>query len=731
MSQNDAALLEEIRERKTYGVNELHDIQEEARKDRLCVAGQPWLALDPAGAKQRKAANRPLLALDELGQYINQTVNDVRANPRGLKFAPTGNGANDEGAEFYANHTREIEYRSHARVAYSTAFESGVTSSYGWLRVRTKREHIRTFNQDIWIEPIVNPDQVIPDPHAMWPDSRDMQWLFFLEPWANAEFARRFPGAKKGLSRESRGMAADWFGKDTTTVGEYWRIVKTDRQLIAYRATGQPDGEVQFALLDELPDGRLPAGMDNIRNEKVEDSKVESYLTNGIDILERNGWKGRHIPFVSCFGKVLYVDEGAGPKRRLLSMTRLARDPYLLYCYYRTTEAELVGATPRFPYFAYEGQLSKSQLALLQKANHEPVAVIQIKATVDGAPANSLLPHPQRNPYDPPIEKFEIGAEAARRAIQAAMGISPLPTDAQRHSQKSGVALRQIESSGQKGSFHFVDHYELMIERTGVIIEDLITPILDTARDVAVRKANGDAAVVRINDQSADEKIFTKGDYRVTISTGPADASQREAADNFVDGMVTNITTLAPIIGPQKTATLLSKSIKLKQLGPIGDEIAELLEPPKMQGPDGKPLSPEVQALMTQVQQLQQQLQQAVQTIEQDTHTEEVKGQLQIKLKEMDLQFQREKLDVESETKTYVAELGAKVDKLTVMTEALQSIADHLHTERENAKDRMHERMAADASHQQALEQSQAGVQGQMALADQAAANHAPEAAGA
>jgi hypothetical protein len=235
--------------------------------------------------------------------------------------------------------------------------------------------------------------------------------------------------------------------------------------------------------------------MDNIRNEKVEDSKVESYLTNGIEILERNSWKGRYIPFVSCYGKVLYVDEGAGPKRRLLSMTRLARDPYLLYCYYRTTEAELVGATPRFPYFAYEGQLSPSQLKLLQKANHEPVAVIQIKATVDGAPANSLLPHPQRNPYDPPIEKFEIGAEAARRAIQAAMGISPLPTDAQRHSQKSGVALRQIESSGQKGSFHFVDHYELMIERTGVIIED------EKAR-ITASKQSADLAA-----EAAEERI--------------------------------------------------------------------------------------------------------------------------------------------------------------------------------------------------------------------------------
>ena len=88
-----------------------------------------WEALDPAGKKQRNDADvrRPCLSSDELNQYINQSVNGVRQNPRAVHFAPTGNGANDKGAEFYQNHTREIEYRSHAQMADCTAFSDAVT----------------------------------------------------------------------------------------------------------------------------------------------------------------------------------------------------------------------------------------------------------------------------------------------------------------------------------------------------------------------------------------------------------------------------------------------------------------------------------------------------------------------------------------------------------------------------------------------------------------------------
>jgi hypothetical protein len=230
--------------------------------------------------------------------------------------------------------------------------------------------------------------------------------------------------------------------------------------------------------------------------------------------------------------------------------------------------------------------------------------------------------------------------------------------------------------------------------------------------------------------------IFTKGDYRVTISTGPATDSQRQAADDFVDGMVSNVQTLTPVLGPQRTLKLLAKSVKMKQLGPVGDEIVDLLDPPAPNGKDGKPIPPEMQALMGQVQQLHQQLQAAAQEIKQGTAKEQMKLEGQMAIERMKQEFEDRRAARDSETKITVAELGAKVDRLTLFLEERARLGMQQQEAHEAAKDRIHDvnmarhaaatqAAAADQAHEQALEQGQQGVEGQLAV--QAAA---PEPAG-
>lgn len=732
----DTDLLQEIRDNRSYAETEWGPIRDEAKKDRLCVAGKPWQAIDPGGMKERQDAKRPYLAMDELGQYINQTVNDILANPRGIKFAPTGNGANDKGAEFYQNHTREIEYRSQARTAYARAFENAVTSSYGWIRVRTKREHLRTFNQDLWVELVANADQVLSDPLAVWPDSRDMKFLYYLEPWPTHEFQRRWPKAKPVTPQLAK-LAPSWNRSRSVDVAEYWRLDVIERKLVAYRLPNAPD--VQTALVDELPDGKLPAGAENLREEQVEDTKVCWYLTNGIEILEEPKWAGKCIPFVSCLGKVLYVDEGGGSTRQILSLPRLARDPYMVYCYMWTCLAEAVGGVPRASFVGYEGQFAKPDR--WQESNRKPVAYLEAKLTVPGAPPGAVLPLPIKQGWDPQVQNVAVVAEAARRGIQAAFGITPLPTPMQRENQKSGEAMKQLTSSGQRGSYHYVNGYELMVERTGVIIEDLLDKTIDTARDVPVREADDTPAIVRVNDPQAEDPIFTKGDYRVTVTTGPATESQRSEAKDFVDALMSNIAAVAQMAGPVRALKIFAMAIKLKQLGPIGDQIVTLLDPPQM-GKDGKPMPPEVAQLLGENQQLKEILRQAAQ--EKQAKVVEQQGKFSIAKMEEDAETQRAALD--REAKIAVAEIAAQAKQslqdMALFYEERARIGAHLHEQAmggaeamhaqhlarqaaatasiEATKDRVHERALADAAHQQALEQGAAGVQGQIAVQDNA-----------
>ena len=630
--------LKELRDLFGADRKEWDPIRDEGALDMRYVAGDPWA---PKDRRDREKAGRPCLALDELGQYYNQVINDVRANPRAVKFSATGNGANDEGARFYGNKAREIEYRSNAQIAYTSAFENAVMRGYGWCRVNLGWKGDRSFDRELEIAPIVNPDMVLPDPEAQRPDSSDMKHCWVYETWRPEELTAKF-GQKVTTDLQTYLHDAPLFVRDKSIVlAEYWRITTRPRTLLQVMRPAPPpvDGQQPQAVPEEVfedelvQDGQkkpmLPRGVTVLQTRRVDYPQVVMQLTNGLEILEETPWRGRYIPIISCFGKVLYLDEGAGAKRKILSMTRLARDPYMLYCYYRTAEAEMVGMTPKFPYFYYEGSLRPREMELLQKSIHQPVAAIAVKPTLEGA-GQTMAPFPQRQPYEPPIAALEIGAEAARRAIMSAMGGAPLPTQAQRKNEKSGIALQQIEASSQKGTFHFVDHYNDMITQVGVILEDLIDKVYDTAQDVGVIEADDTAAIVRVNDPAAVDPqgqpapLETKGDYQVTISTGPSFESQRERASEFAD-MIAGNPQIFSLIGPL--------IVKLKNLGPIGDEISEALEvlqPPELRKKkDGEDqMSPEeAQAMLQQAQEIIQGLGQQVEEMQRALETEAVKQQ--------------------------------------------------------------------------------------------------------
>jgi hypothetical protein len=630
-----------IREKFEYGEAEWRDARDEGKKDVLCLSGQVWEAMDPAGLKQRQDAKRPHLALDELGQYVNQLINDIRASKRGIKITPTGLGARDEWAEARQNLIRQIEYLSHAQMAYTTMFENAVQRGYGFLRIVPVFAADMGFDQELRIQPVFNPDMVTMDPDAQRSDGSDMEWLFYKEWWAVDQFTREFgkDAAVQDFTNVHRTDAAAWFRDRKVQVAEYWAVESKPRTLLLIAGA---DGQPQPVWEDNLPEGTKA---ENLRSRTVDTKYVCQKLTNGLEVLRKTDWPGKHIPFVACFGKALYVDEGGGAKRQLMSLVRLMRDPFMLYCYYRTTEAELVGMTPKFPYFYYDGSMDPKQEAMLAKSLHEPVAGIKIKPKIEGLPVNAPTPYPQRQPYDPPIQAMVIGAEEARRAIQAAGGSGFLPTEAQKRNEKSGVALRQIETSAQKGSYHFIDHFEDALRHTGVILNDLIPHYYDTARDIHLRKSDDSPYQVRINDPQAPYEetgqplMMTEGEYDVTVSTGPADVSEREAADKFLQTLIgPPLEIIARIAGPKVASAVMAMAIKMQPFGEVKEQIADWLMPAEMKGEHQ--MTPE----MMQAQQMIQMAMQKVQELEQELATDSVKAQKDLALAQIKGELDKAKI---------------------------------------------------------------------------------------
>jgi hypothetical protein len=168
---------------------------------------------------------------------------------------------------------------------------------------------------------------------------------------------------------------------------------------------------------------------------------------------------------------------------------------------------------------------------------------------------------------------------------------------------------------------------------------------------LVIRKVNDTVERVRINDpmrpgKNGQPRTIGTGTHAVTISTGPSFDSEREAGMDLADALIGNLQQIAALVGPQQAAKLMAMGIRMKNLGPIGDEIADLLSPPEPKGPDGQPmpaqLSPQAQQALQENQALKQQLQQAMEMIkgevikrQADLESDQAKFQHEIEIQRM------------------------------------------------------------------------------------------------
>ena len=544
------------------------------------------------------------------------------------------------------------------------------------------------------------------------------RFLFYEERRSVKAFAREFPAAKvRSFDATTVAGSQGWVNGVDLRLAEYWTKEPGAARTLLLLKPPPPTPAVPnpqpIEIYADAINGRPPSADQILKRRVVTPLTVKQYLTNGIEILSETVWLGSSIPWVCCYGKVIYFEDAQGrASRRLLSMIRLARDPYMLYCYYRTCQAELVGMTPKFPYFVAKGQLDAANLALLEQSLNQPVAVVEYLTKTPTQPEGGLGP-PSRQPYEPPIGPLEMGAEGARRAIQAAIGASPLPTAAQRRNEKSGVALKQIEDTAQKGSFHFVDHHDEAVQRAGAILNECIPKYYDTARDTSLRDAKYQPQMVRNNDPAAQNPegfagliVWARGEHDVTISVGPKKDSEREAASDFADAVIGN-PQLAQVVGPQKMTELVAASIRLKNLGPIGDEMADTISPKAKDKVDPRQVQQQLGELQGQLQKLQQIAAQQAKVIE----TDQIKGGVQVRIKQLELDFQRWKTIADNATKVETARISAAKETANTVLEAQE---EALALDRELAADAAsaqhdaaHDVGMAALAHVHALEQGQ------------------------
>jgi hypothetical protein len=663
-TKNDA-LLKRIRERYRYAMDKWRRNRTEGQKNMRYVSGDPW---DDEDRNARKG--RPTVCADQLNQFVNQVVNTARQNPRGIIVDPAGDGATEELAEYRENRIRAIEYGCNASQAYINGLQAAVERNVGYWKVGRIYVSDETDEQEIIILPVLNPDAILLDPDYKELDGSDIKWAFELDKLTLEEFEREYPDAERRsfAADDFGGDANDWYDGKSIVVASYWEIQTSPKKVGKKQRT-------------------------------VAERSIQQYVTNGVEILKKADTQpGPYIPIVACFSKEIWVEYGkGGAERVLLSLVSLARDPQKALAYVVSAMLENVGQLPKTSYIGAVGQFETDEEAW-KTDNTVFHPYLQYDVVVDQATGQPLQA-PQRAPQTPDFQAYAIGIDICQRAIQSAMGLQALPSAAQRQNQKSGVALDKIQSEQSIGSYHLVDNYDRAIKLTGRIVNNWLSLVDLGETEKPIREADGSHKLAKINTDApvmeGDHEYHfpiadDKGRYQVTISAGPSHESQREEASEFVDTVVQNLKNL-PLTPPQ-AAQVFSLGIKLKQLGPLGDQMAEIVNP-QNQGQ-----AQQLQAMQQQMGMMQQQQGQMQGLIQ--------KLMLERQGKVIEQQGKASIVKMQEDTKLAVAQMNASKDSNEAIADREIQVYDMLH----------------DAAHETAMQAQEHAHQAGMAQQQQAAA---------
>lgn len=599
--RDDAAILSEARERLEYCFGVDADNRKWYREDFEFVykQGSQWAS----EIKQTRASwKEPCLEFNQLKQFVNQVVNDMRQGRPGIKVIPANGEASEDTAELIRGLVRGIENDSRAESVYDNAFRSAVVGGRGYWRICSDYVDGASFDQKLKVEPIPDALCVYSDMDYREPDASDKSWYLIVEKVHKDEFARQWPDAEPISFSDPDSKS--WIDGEFVIVADYYRRVCVKRRFVM-----MSDGASGYQ--DEMP--KPPHEIQVVRERMVETYKVEWHkIAGGQQILETYEWPGSIIPVVQTI-----ADETILEGRRLYQgLIRHARDAQSMFNFGMTQQAVRLALSPKAPWVA-AAEAIEGYEETYRNANMNNYSVLPFHSYDDQGRA---LPPPSRTQPAMVDVGFANFCNDMTGMIKSTIGMYENSLS-QRGNETSGRAIIAKEKQGDNATFHLIDNLAKAIALTGRILVECIPHYYDSQRIVHIIGNDDIRKMVTINQTSVDGALnairlndVTVGEYAVVVESGPSYATKRQETS---DKMLSLVNSFPPIA--QVAADLIVKSMDVEDADQIADRL-KLALPPNIQAAEQmkaggmKPPDPQV---MQQMMQMQQQLQQANQAMAQ------------------------------------------------------------------------------------------------------------------
>lgn len=720
------------------------------------VKGQ--FAAIPANSQQNPSSvpvpARPMLSVASADEPILLQVAQFRQAHMAVRIHPISDDASDETAQILQGLYRNIERDSRADIGRGWAYERALWCGRGSYRINKVFDQYggHDLDQKLMIERILDQSTVKRDPYAQQPDWSDGTRLQIAVPMSFAAYKKKYPKSRVGKFTDETfdselSDTNKWLSKGTkenrcVTVCEEWRVETNER-------TKSLLDDHSMAFDDEdMPEGRTKKTGDDARTVTVNERHVFRRVINYLEVLEPEvEWDGQYIPFPSAIGRELQVTNGT---RSWLGMIGNAKGAIRLTNYAATNAVRMAALEPRAPFIGVEGVFEGHPEWGM--ANTRDFPYLEYKPTdISGRPA----PPPQRNQVDmsrlgPSMQLLTMGKDF----VATAMATYGPARGEQTPAHRSGKAIEALQGQTISANSPYIDNFaSITMTYEAMIILDLIPKIYDRPQRIAkILDDKGVSSWVMLNHpfvmgpngrpqalpyETDEEKAradallsnpqtgakhydLTKGRYGIEVTIGKSYKDKRDEAVGEMSIILQADPQLMQVIGPEY----------FRQRGePWAEPVADLLEKnrnhtmPWLANQNQQDAASAAAKLQAENQQLKQQLQSAGQIIQ--TKQVEQAGKLKVTaMQEMaDTQRNREN----NETKLAVAELGAKVDRLSLFLEERARLGIQGNDNQQAALDRGHEAAMASGDHQAALAQGDQAHAQAVAQAQQGAANDASQ----
>jgi hypothetical protein len=545
------AFIRDVKDRYRESVEGWQHVYDEATDDLRFVYDVDGGQWSESAKKLRK--NRPMITSNKLQKVLRRIRGDGLMNRPRMSVIPVDSVADPGVAKLYDGIFREIEYLSAADIAYDTAYNHALSSSVGFFRIITQFIE-GSFDQEIRIKRIINPQSVHFDPYAVDFNLEDAEHCFYEDLLKKDRFKSLYPKATVSDfdSSSTATLFGDWMQGDKVRVCEYFKK-ETFQKKIGLTKTGliiplEHDNTARAYF--EL------TGDEVIRDRMEESHIVKWYKLSGGEILDENVWPGKYIPVVPMFGDEVVV-EG---KRYFISLARGGKGPQEMYNYWASAATEAVAAAPKNPFMVDHRQIKGFEKEW-ESAHLRPAPFVRYKA-IPGMQKPSREPQAQ-------VPTAILGMmQSMAYDIEDHLGQYE-SSKGEASNERSRVAIDARINQSDKGTYLYVNNRTRAMVYGGRQIVDLIPKIYETERALVIMGEDGQHQVADVNVPSVKgiHNDLSIGRYDLISSPGASFSSQRQE-------MVSTMERAMQYAGPDVAAIIAPLLFKYSD-SPGSKEIAD------------------------------------------------------------------------------------------------------------------------------------------------------------